>query len=396
MHAFATNPISYVMGYTPCPGKWECYNRAMEIGTIVIISLLVAVLGVLMVVLLRKQAVNDDSQSLVLLQGQLEALRNAVDKKLGEGTDRMFHGMQVQSDQSQKTISNIQQQLDQITDRVTQQLTEVVRGVTETKESTKQVFTIAEQLKSLESVLKNQKQRGNLGEASLSLILENVLPPGQFQAQYAFKDGEIVDMVVKTRDGLVPIDSKFPLENYLRFLDETDDVRREQYRKEFKNDVKKKIDQTSKYIRPEEGTMPFAFMFIPAEGIYYDLLNDTSVGISANDLIEYAYKQKNVLITSPTTFLAYLQTVLFGNQRAKIQEAATDIIKNVAELAKHLKAYEDSHNAMGKSLSTVVNHYEKSNKAFRAIDKDVVRITDEKMGLSLESADRPMLAADEE
>ncbi len=368
----------------------------MEIGTLIIIVLLIAVLGALMLVLMRKPEVRDDSQSLSLLQGQLESLRAAVDKKLGEGTDRMFHGMQIQSDQSQKTISNIQQQLDQITNRVTQQLTEVVRGVTETKESTKQVFTIAEQLKSLESVLKNQKQRGNLGEASLSLILENVLPPGQYQAQYGFKDGEIVDMVVKTRDGLVPIDSKFPLENYLRFLDETDDVRREQYRKEFKNDVKRKIDQTSKYIRPEEGTMPFAFMFIPAEGIYYDLLNDTSVGVSANDLIEYAYKQKNVLITSPTTFLAYLQTVLFGNQRAKIQEAAKDIIKNVAELAKHMKAYEDSHNAMGKSLSTVVNHYEKSNKAFKAIDKDVVRITDESMGLKLESADKPMIGSDEE
>lgn len=363
---------------------------------ILIIALLIAVLGALVFLLIRKPPVRDDSQSLVLLQGQLEGLRSAMEKNLGEGSDRMMKGMQMQSDQSQKTISNISQQLDQITNRVTQQLTEVVKGVTETKESTKQVFTIAEQLKSLESVLKNQKQRGNLGEASLNLILQNVLPPGQYQAQYPFKDGEIVDMVVKTRDGLVPIDSKFPLENYLRFLDETDDVRREVYRKEFKNDVKKKIDQTSKYIRPEEGTMPFAFMFIPAEGIYYDLLNDTSVGVSANDLIEYAYKQKNVLITSPTTFLAYLQTVLFGNQRAKIQEAATDIVKHVSELSKHLKGYEDSHNAMGKSLSQAVGHFEKSNKAFKAIDKDVVRITDEKMGLSLEQVDRPLLTADEE
>lgn len=363
---------------------------------IVIIVLMLAVLAALVVLIVRKPGGKEDSQSLVLLQSQLETLRSTMEKNLGEGSDRMLKGMQMQSDQSQKTISNIQQQLDQITNRVTQQLTEVVRGVSETKESTKQVFTIAEQLKSLESVLKNQKQRGNLGEASLNLILANVLPPGQYQAQYAFKDGEIVDMVVKTRDGLVPIDSKFPLENYLRFLDETDDVRREQYRKEFKNDVKKKIDQTAKYIRPGEGTMPFAFMFIPAEGIYYDLLNDTSVGISANDLIEYAYKQKNVLITSPTTFLAYLQTVLFGNQRAKIQEAATDIVKHVHELAKHLKAYEDGHNAMGKSLSQAVGNFEKTNKAFKAIDKDVVRITDHSMGLELQQADRPLLAEAEE
>src|SRR6185436_4738799 len=126
--------------------------------------------------------------------------------------------------------------------------------------------------------------------------------------------------------------------------DATDEAAIEQYRNAFKSDVKKRIDETSKYIRPEEGTMPFAFMFIPAEGIYYDLLNsDVGSGVNSRDLIEYAYKQKRVVIVSPTTFLAYLQTVLFGNQRQKIQEAAKDIIKNVTELGKHLKSYEDSH-----------------------------------------------------
>ncbi len=353
--------------------------------------LLLAVLVAVLVVILKKPEARDDSQSLGLLQGQLEALRNAVDKKLGEGTDRMFHGMQVQSDHSQKTISNIQQQLDQITDRVTQQLTEVVKGVTETKESTKQVFTIAEQLKSLESVLKNQKQRGNLGEASLELILSNVLP-GQYETQYLFANGDKVDFAIKTRDGILPVDAKFPLENYIRLIDETDDQRRDLYRKEFKSDIKKRIDETAKYIRPEEGTMPFAIMFIPAEGIYYDLLNnDVGVGVNARDLIEYAYQQKNVIIASPTTFLAYLQTVLFGNQRAKIQETAKDIIKNVADLGKHMAAYQDSHNSLGKSLSAAVGHYEKSGKAYKAINKDVIRITGETTELSLETVEKPTL-----
>jgi DNA recombination protein RmuC len=355
----------------------------------IIIALLAAILGLVGYLLLRKPAVAaQDTNSFILIQQQMQELSRAMEQKLGEGTSRMFEGMRAQSADSQRLMSHI-------TEQVSKQLIEVVRGVSETKESTKQVFVIAEQLQNLERVLKNQKQRGNLGEASLELILSNVLPPGQYQKQYAFADGEIVDMVVKTRDGMVPIDSKFPLENYLRFLDETDDQRREQYRKEFKNDVKKKIDQTSKYIRPGEGTMPFAFMYIPAEGIYYDLLNDTSVGISANDLIEYAYKQKNVLIASPTTFLAYLQTVLFGNQRAKIQETATDIIRNVSELGKHLKAYEDHHNALGKSLNTAVGHFDKAGKAYRLIDKDVVRITEESIGLELEPVDKPRLALDE-
>src|SRR3989338_7260928 len=156
----------------------------------------------------------------------------------------MFESMKTQFDQSQRLMSTI-------TDRVSSQLIEVAKGVTETKESTKQVFTIAEQLHNLEKVLKNQKQRGNLGESSLELILSNVLP-GQYETQYLFRDGEKVDFVVRTPNGLLPIDSKFPLENYLRLTDETDEIRKEQYKRDFKADVKKRIDETAKYIRSEE------------------------------------------------------------------------------------------------------------------------------------------------
>lgn len=359
---------------------------------VVIVVLLVVLIGLVAFVLLRKPAAPEqDTQSLVLLQNQLQQLSQSLEHKLGQGTDRMFESIRLHSDQSQKTIGNIQQQIDAITNRVSNQLMEVVKGVSETKESTKQVFTIAEQLQNLEKVLKNQKQRGNLGEASLELILSNVLP-GQYEPQYMFKDGEKVDFAVKTRDGILPVDAKFPLENYMRLMDESDEQRKELYRKDFKSDVKKRIDETAKYIRPEEGTMPFAFMFIPAEGIYYDLLsNDVGVGVNSRDLIEYAYQQKNVIIASPTTFLAYLQTVLFGNHRAKVQEAAKDIIKNVADLAKDLKAYEEYHNKLGKSLSTVVGHFESSQKAFKRIDKDVVRIGTESMELKLDSVDKPSL-----
>jgi DNA recombination protein RmuC len=351
-----------------------------------VLILLLAILGVQFYLWMRSGAKEpQDIQGLVLLQNQVQELTRAVDQKLGEGTERMFQSIQAQFGESQRLVKNIEE-------RVSSQLLEVTRGVAQTQESTKQVFTIAEQLKNLEKVLKNQKQRGNLGEASLELILSNVLPPGQYVPQYKFKDGEIVDMVVRTPEGLIPIDAKFPLENYIRLSDATDADAIEQYRKDFKTDVKKRIDETSKYIRPTEGTMPFAFMYIPAEGIYYDLLNsDVGAGVNSRDLIEYAYKQKNVIIVSPTTFLAYLQMVLFGNQRQKIQDTAKDIIKNVGELGKHLKAYEESHNKLGNSLSTVVGHYESSGKAFRQIDKDILRITDEAVGIQIASVDRPLL-----
>ncbi len=361
----------------------------MEWLIAVLIILVLGNLGMLFVMWRRDnipEQAPQDTQGMLLLQNQLAELTRAMDTKLGEGTRNMSEFINTQSDQAQRLMSTI-------TKQVSEQLLEVVKGVTETKESTKQVFVIAEQLSNLEKVLKNQKQRGNLGEASLELVLSNVLPPGQFTAQYQFADGDAVDMVVRTTEGLIPVDAKFPLENYVRLVDELDETRKEQYRKDFKSDVKKRIDETSKYIRPEEGTMPFAFMYIPSEAIYYDLLNnDIGVGVSSRDLIEYAYKEKHVIITSPTTFLAYLQTVLFGNQRMKIQDAAKDIIKHMSELNKHLSVYQEAHNKMGKSLGQAVGHYESSGKSFRQIAKDVARISQEEaIDLSLEVTERPLL-----
>ncbi len=360
----------------------------MDLLTILVALLIFLALGIIAMLYRLHQrtgvATPVDSTPFTLMQNQIAELTRAMDSKLGEGTKTMSEFMTGQQGQARELMSTISRQ-------VQEQLLEVVKGVAETKESTKQVLTVAEQLSNLEKVLKNQKQRGNLGEASLELILSNVLP-GQYTPQYLFKDGEKVDFIVRTQEGLIPVDAKFPLENYMRLIDETDPERQEQYRKDFKNDVKKRIDETAKYIRPGEGTLPFAFMYIPAEGIYYDLLNnDVGVGVSARDLIDYAYRQKSVIIVSPTTFLAYLQTVLFGNQRMKVQEAAKDIIKNVSELAKHLKAYEDHHNSLGKSLNTALGHFEKSSKSFKAIDKDVVKIADESMDLKLEAAERPLL-----
>ena len=356
-----------------------------------IIVLLVAVIGIQIYNSFKKKEPENvaDTPGMLLLQNQLAELTRAMDNKLGEGTKTMSDFMSSQSDQARTLMSTISKQ-------VQDQLIEVVKGAAKTEESTNKMLTIAEQLNNLEKVLKNQKQRGNLGEASLELVLSNVLPPGQFTPQYQFADGDAVDMVVHTTEGLIPVDAKFPLENYIRLIDEMDETRKEQYRKDFRSDVKKRVDETSKYIREAEGTLPFAFMYIPSEAIYYDLLNnDVGIGINSRGLIEYAYKEKHVIITSPTTFLAYLQTVLFGNQRMKIQEDSKKIIKNIGELSKHLNAYQEYHNKLGKSLSQVVGHYESSGKAFKQIDKDIVKITDEGMDLKLEPADKPLLGFEE-
>ncbi|MDB5224803.1 MAG: hypothetical protein JWO43_425 [Candidatus Adlerbacteria bacterium] len=340
--------------------------------------------------------VPQDSQSMVLLQGQLQELTRALDSKLGEGARNMTESLRIQSDQSQQTITNIQSQMNAITNRMSEQLLEVVKGVTETKESTKQVFTLAEQLNNLEKVLKNQKQRGNLGEASLELVMSNILPPGAYAMQYEFPGGETVDAIIRTKEGFIPVDAKFPLENYSRLRDERDDVKRVEYEEAFKRDLKKRIDETSKYVRPKDGTLPFAFMYIPAEGIYYDLLNDGVGAVNTRSLLDYAQNDRKVIIVSPTTFAAYLQSVLYGFKAFKIEEQAKDIAKNVEALGRHINAYQDYYKKLGASLSTTVNHFNAGTKELGKIEKDVLKIdAAAEIAIDVAAVDRPLLEGKE-
>lgn len=359
-----------------------------------VILLIVLVAGNLATIYLlykRGQGTAPESNSLVLLQNQLQDLSRAMESKLGEGTNRMFEGMRTQAAASERLMTTISKQ-------VGDQLLEVVKGVSATQESTKQVFTIAEQLQNLEKVLKHQKQRGNLGEASLELILGNILPPGAYVMQYEFPGGETVDAVIKTKEGIIPIDAKFSLDNYNRLLSAIDDAQREELEKTFKNDLKLRIDECAKYVRPKDGTLPFAFMYIPAEAIYYDLLiNEVgAVKVNTRNLIDYAYNEKKVIIVSPTTFAAYLQSVLYGFKAFKIEEQAKDIAKNVEALGRHLNAYQEFHKKLGTSLSTTVNHFNAGTKELGKIEKDVLRI-DPAVGIDIDIAalDRPLLEGKE-
>ncbi|OGF79490.1 hypothetical protein A3A15_02045, partial [Candidatus Giovannonibacteria bacterium RIFCSPLOWO2_01_FULL_43_60] len=249
--------------------------------------------------------------------------------------------------------------------------------LTRLDETNKQVVNFAEQLRKLQDILQNPKQRGILGEYYLETVLKNVLPPGSFQMQYAFRDGDIVDAVVFVDKRIIPIDSKFSLENYNRILETHNLEEKKKYEKALVSDLKIRIDETSKYVRPQEGTMDFAFMFIPSEAIYYDLLiNKVGAVIEDKNLISYA-GQKKVIVVSPTSFLAYLQTVLQGLRNQKISEQAQDIIKHVGSLGRHLLTYQDNFQKVGKSLSATVSAYDKSYQEFSKIDKDIIKIAGE-------------------
>jgi DNA recombination protein RmuC len=354
----------------------------MDITSIAILIVLLIILGVLMYVLFyRKEEKDVPQDGLLLMQQQLQELSRTMREQMSESNRVVQKGSEMQFKESKELIQQINrdvnEQIRNIQESVSEKLLHVQKGVTEVSESSKQVFTLAEQLQSLEKVLKHQKQRGNLGEASLQLALENILPATAYKMQHQFEGGETVDAVIYTKDGMIPVDAKFSLDNYRRLSDETNEAQKEILEKEFKNDLKKRIDETAKYIRPKDGTLPFAFMYIPAEAIYYDLLiNEVgAVKVNTRSLIDYAYKDRNVIIVSPTTFAAYLQSVLYGFRAFRVEESAKEIQKNVEKLTRHLSAYNDYFQKLGVTLGTTVNHYNSASRELGKVDKDVMKIT---------------------
>ncbi|MDO8471474.1 MAG: DNA recombination protein RmuC [bacterium] len=300
-----------------------------------------------------------EGEGMKLLLTQLHEFSRTVDQKMSETNKMMNESVRAQFGESAKLIR------------------EVTQGLTKLDETNKQVVSFADQLQSLQDILKNPKQRGVLGEYYLETLLKNVLPPGSYQMQYAFPDGTIVDAVVFVKDKIIPIDSKFSLENYNRIVEEKNEVEKEKLEKAFVADLKMRIAETSKYIQPSQGTMDFAFMFIPHEAIYYDLIIN-KIGALKEDsetLIQRAASKYHVLVVSPTSFLAYLQTVLQGLKGLQIEESVKGVIKNVVDLQRHLSAYEESYTKLGNVLGTAVNHYNSTGKEFKKIDKDILRIT---------------------
>lgn len=342
----------------------------MSLGiTILIIVVGIFAGGFITWLVFGRKTKEEDNGAMLLMQKQLEEIRGTLDNKLGESTK----AMQEQFGQSAKIVRDVTERLVKL------------------DETNKQVLNFSDQLKNLQDILKNPKQRGVLGEYFLEETLKNVLPPNSYQMQYKFKDGEIVDAVVFVKDKIIPVDSKFSLENYERILNENDTEERLKLEKLFKQDLKNRIDETSKYVRPSENTMDFAFMFIPSEAIYYDLLVNKigAVKIATRDLIEYAFKDKHVIIVSPTSFLAYLQTVLQGLKALQIEETAKDIIKRVEDLGRHLGSHEQFMKKMGNHLGTTVNSYNNAFKEFKKVDKDVLRITGEGMDVEPVVLDKP-------
>jgi len=343
----------------------------MDLTTILLIIIAAGIVFAVYLLLRKKEEPKKDEGSLLMLQQQISQIANAVDTKLSESN------------------KNVQEQFRHSAD--------IIRNVTEklTKldETNRQVVGFADQLSKLQETLTNPKHRGTLGEYFLDSILKEVFQPNQYQLQYQFKNGDKVDAVIFLGEKIIPIDSKFSLENYNRIIEESDPARKEVLENEFKNDLKKRIDETSKYIRPNENTTDYALMFIPAEGIYYDLLVNKvgAVKVNTRSLLEYAAREKKVHIVSPTTFYVTLQSIWQGMRAYVIQEKTKDILKNVGMLQKHITAYEDYMRKIGNNLSTTVNSYNTAYKELGKIDKDVVKLTDGDLKIEIQKIEGPAI-----
>lgn len=339
---------------------------SMEMLIVILLVVLVVGFGVVIFVLnsrlseLKKgSAVEMMKTDVTELSRTIAQLQQTMGEKIDRSQTSMQQSVQTQLTQSSKLISDVTQRLAKL------------------DETNRRVVDVADELKTLQNVLQNPKQRGGLGEYYLDTVLGNVLPPNVYELQYKFKDGEIVDAVIHLdKKRIIPIDSKFSLENYNRMIEEKNKTQREALAKIFKSDLKKRIDETAKYIRPNEDTLDYAFMFIPSEAIYYDLLtsNVGASGTNARDLIEYAFVDKKVIIVSPTTLLAYLQTVMQGLRSLQIEEQAKDIQKRVGELGKHIAAHETYMQKLGATLGTSIGHFNKAHKSLGQMDKDVIKI----------------------
>lgn len=328
---------------------------------VIILGIVTLVLAVL---LLRKNSGSTGGdtalmlkQDLTTLSENLTSFKDGFQKEMSQRLDKNNAQMLQQSANTQQVIKNITEKL------------------TSLEKTNQQVGDIAGELKSLQNVLQNPKQRGVLGEFYLKQILENMLPPGTFELQYRLGEGLIVDAIIRLDDKILPIDSKFSLENYNRLVEAKAEAR-PALEKQFKEDLKRRIDETAKYIQPKKGTLEQALMFIPSEAIYYDLLANKvgAGGVNGRDLMQYAAVDKRVTVVGPSTLSAMLQIVSQGLQSLEIQKDTEIIRKNVEQLGKHLRGFDAFMQRLGNSLGASVGHFNSAHKELGKVDKDVVKI----------------------
>jgi len=319
----------------------------MEVFAIIISAITLAVLVFIILKLQSLSAPQKEDKAIDLIQKQMEEIRGSINKLYPNLT---------------ATLQNVDKNVNARLDNAAKVIKEVYGRLGEVHETTKQVQEVGKDIASLQEILRAPKLRGGMGELFLAELLNQVLPPSNFELQYRFKSREIVDAVIKLSKRLVPVDSKFPMENFKKFLEAETENDKIKAKKEFVRDVKKHIDAiANKYILPDEGTFDFALMYIPAENVYYEtIIKDKNLDESKG-IFQYAIEKK-VLPVSPNSFYAYLQTILLGLRGMKVEEKAEEILKNIARLEGDFNKVVDDFSKMGTHLKNLNSSYDSTDK----------------------------------
>lgn len=296
---------------------------------------------------LRLEMKQDLESTLGTVQQRLDAFQSGLDRQLGNNTEVM--------QRAQGEIGRRLGDAAQLVGEVRQQLGGVM-------EQQKQIFEVSKEISGLQEILQAPKLRGGLGELLLDSLLSQVLPRENYTIQYSFRHGEKVDAVIHLREGMVPIDSKFPLENFRRLQETSSEEERKRFRKELAQDLKIHIDTISKkYILPDEGTCPFALMYIPVEGIYYETTVREEIRIGEKSLASYA-RERNVFLVSPQSLYLYLSTIAMGLKGLKIEARAEEILRHIDRLQGELERFGEEFRKIGIHLQNARSSYEKSEK----------------------------------
>jgi DNA recombination protein RmuC len=311
---------------------------------------------------------DQSSQSMwVMMQQQMEQLRGQMSDGLNKNISLLTEQLRVINEQVNQQLQLVNQQLQQSSGQIGQRLDSAAKVIGEVRENigrlskvSDQIYEVGKNIATLQEILRPPKLRGGLGEQFLGELLSQILPPEFFTLQYSFSSGERVDAVVKLGQRLVPIDSKFPLDNFRRMIECKTDDERKASQKLFYRDVKKHIDEIAgKYIVPEEGTYDFALLYIPAENIYYETITkDESFG-EEKGILDYALKKK-VIPVSPNSFYAYLQVIILGLKGLKIEEHAHEIQGLLAGLIKEMRDFQEDFRIVGKHITDARNRFEEA------------------------------------
>ncbi len=289
---------------------------------------------------------------------QLVHVVQQVNSQLGQVTSQVNTRLGQVTDQLQKSTGDLNTRLD----NAAKVVSEVSKGLGGLSEATKKVFEVGKDIASLQEILRSPKLRGGLGELFLGDLLAQILPPAHFTLQHRFKSGEAVDAVIRLGQNLVPVDAKFPLENFRRVIEVSSEEERKAAKRKFLADVKKHVDAISgKYILPDEGTFDFALMYIPAENVYYELIIKDEAMDSDKGLLNYSFA-KRVIPVSPNSFYAYLQTILLGLKGLHIEERAQEILTNLARLSGDFRKFREEFDTVGKHITNTKSRYDDADK----------------------------------